>query len=215
MTPHALPQTLAFPLLAPPKAGEVVEVRPGIFWARLALPFRLDHVNLYLLEDGAGWAVIDTGIGDEHTREMWQALLARLGHRLTRVIVTHFHPDHVGMAGWLCETTGRAPRHEPDRISVRAHWRSISIPQQLEAEPYRSFYLNHGLPEDVTAEMLGERQRYLRMVTGLPRTFRRRSGGAARDRRPAVRRAVRAAATRPSRSCSTAEPTSSCWRPTR
>ncbi|WP_163313978.1 MBL fold metallo-hydrolase, partial [Klebsiella aerogenes] len=65
----------------------------------------LDHVNIYLIEDGDGWAVLDTGIDDAVTRAAWEALVAGplKGRRLTRLIVTHFHPDHIGLAGWLAE----------------------------------------------------------------------------------------------------------------
>ena len=73
------PQTLTFPFPTPPAPGELVEVRPGIFWARLALPFRLDHVNLYLVEDGAGLALIDTGIDNRASRAAWEALFDELG----------------------------------------------------------------------------------------------------------------------------------------
>ena len=167
--------TLHFPFPERPAIGDTIEVAPGILWLRLALPFRLDHVNVYLLEDGPGWAVVDTGIGDDATRVLWQALLARLGRKLTRVIVTHFHSDHVGMAGWLCQTTG-APLY----MSQTEYLTSLSIhlnPEQLEAEPYRSFYLGHGLPPAITIELLALGHRYLRMVTGLPRTFRRMIAG--------------------------------------
>jgi glyoxylase-like metal-dependent hydrolase (beta-lactamase superfamily II) len=167
--------TLQFPFPDRPEIGATIEVAPGILWLRLALPFRLDHVNVYLLEDGPGWAVVDTGIGNDQTRAMWQALLARLGRRVTRVIVSHFHSDHVGMAGWMCEASG-APLY----MSQTEYLTSLSIhhnPEQLEAEPYRSFYLNHGLPPGITIELLALGHRYLRMVTGLPRTFRRMIAG--------------------------------------
>lgn len=166
---------LHFPHPARPEIGTTIEVAPGILWLRLALPFRLDHVNVYLLEDGPGWAVVDTGIGNDQTRAQWQALLAQLGRTLTRIIVTHFHSDHVGMAGWLCEAAG-APLY----MSQTEYLTSLSIhlnPEQLEAEPYRSFYLNHGLPAAITIELLALGHRYLRMVTGLPRTFRRMIAG--------------------------------------
>ena len=86
----------------------MVEVAPGILWARIPLPFRLNHINVYLIEDGDGWAVLDTGIGNEATRAVWDALVAGplAGRPLTRLIVTHFHPDHIGLAGWLCERFG-------------------------------------------------------------------------------------------------------------
>src|SRR5262245_39988411 len=99
---------LVFPVAEPPAAGEATEIAPGILWARIPLPFRLDHINVYLIEDGEGWAVVDTGIGNEATRTVWGALLGGplAGRRLTRLIVTHFHPDHIGLAGWLCERFG-------------------------------------------------------------------------------------------------------------
>ena len=67
---------LRFPLALPPAPGGMAEVAPGITWLRLALPFRLDHVNVYLVEDGLGVAVIDTGLGDAATQAAWEELLA-------------------------------------------------------------------------------------------------------------------------------------------
>ena len=96
---------LVFPFAEPPAPGQVIEVAPGILWARIPLPFRLNHINVYLIDDGDGWAVLDTGIGNDATREVWNALVngPLAGRPLTRLIVTHFHPDHIGLAGWLCE----------------------------------------------------------------------------------------------------------------
>jgi len=169
--------TLRFPFPVPPEIGEMSTVAPGILWLRLALPFRLDHVNVYLLEDGPGYAVVDTGIGDDATRAAWEALLAGplQSRPLTRIIVTHFHPDHVGMAGWLCERTGA-----PLLMSQTEYLTSLMIhldPEALDAEPYRSFYLSRGLAPDVTAKLLANGHRYLLKVTGLPRTFRRMLAG--------------------------------------
>lgn len=84
------------------------EIAPGLFGVRFALPFVLDHVNIWLLADGAGWTVIDAGLGDERTRASWETLLAGFleGRPVTRVLATHFHPDHMGLAGWLCARTG-------------------------------------------------------------------------------------------------------------
>jgi glyoxylase-like metal-dependent hydrolase (beta-lactamase superfamily II) len=84
------------------------ELAPGIFGLRLALPFALDHVNLWLLKDGPGWTLIDTGIANDATRAIWEGLLAASldGRPITRLIATHFHPDHAGLAAWLVERTG-------------------------------------------------------------------------------------------------------------
>ena len=168
---------LTFPFPTPPEAGQAIEVAPGILWLRLALPFRLDHVNIYLLEDGPGYAVIDTGIGDAATQAIWETLLAGplQARPITRIIATHCHPDHVGMAGWLCERTGA-----PLLMSQTEYLTGLNIhldPEALSEEPYRSFYLGQGLDADVTASLLTLGHRYLRMVTGLPRTFRRLIAG--------------------------------------
>ena len=169
--------SLQFPFPERPEIGATIEVAPGIIWLRLALPFRLDHVNVYLLEDGDGYAVVDTGIGDEPTTAHWQTLLdGPLRSRpVTKVIVTHFHSDHAGMAGWLCRTTGA-----PLLMSQTEYLTSLVLrldPEALEAEPYRSFYLNHGLAPDTTAKLLAHGHHYLRMLTGLPPTFRRLIAG--------------------------------------
>ncbi|MCK7474417.1 MAG: MBL fold metallo-hydrolase [Rhodopseudomonas palustris] len=76
---------------------------PGVLWLRLKLPFRLNHVNVYLIADGDGWALFDTGFGNEATIAAWTTLLEGelSGVQLSRVIVSHAHPDHLGLAGWL------------------------------------------------------------------------------------------------------------------
>ncbi len=173
MTILATPPTLEFPFAAPPAPGAAIEIRPGILWARLALPFRLDHVNIYLIEDGAGLALIDTGIDNAASRAAWEALIAGplAGRRLTRVIATHFHPDHIGLAGWLCERFDLQLA-----MSHTEYMMALSIrldPQGLRSEPYRGFYRSHGLGEEATEILLGNGLQYLRMVSPPPRTFRR------------------------------------------
>jgi glyoxylase-like metal-dependent hydrolase (beta-lactamase superfamily II) len=157
--------------------GAVIEVAPGILWLRLALPYRLDHVNVYLLEDGAGFAVLDTGLDDAPTRAAWEALLAGplAGRPLTRILVTHYHPDHIGLAGWLCERFALSLLMSQTEYLV-----SLAIhldPGALNAEPYRSFYRSHGLDADTTERLLTNGHRYLRMISRLPRTFRRLIAG--------------------------------------
>jgi glyoxylase-like metal-dependent hydrolase (beta-lactamase superfamily II) len=177
MSAHSHPTALTFPHPAPPAPGRPTEVAPGILWLRLALPFRLDHVNVYLIEDGAGWALLDTGLDDATTRAAWEALLAGplAARPLTRVLVTHYHPDHMGLAGWLCARFGL-----PLLMSQTEYLVSLNIhldPGALNAEPYRSFYRSHGLDGDTTERLLTGGHRYLRMISGLPRTFRRLIAG--------------------------------------
>jgi glyoxylase-like metal-dependent hydrolase (beta-lactamase superfamily II) len=94
---------LTYPFETPLVAGPALEIAPGVLWLRMPLPFALNHINLWALDDGDGWAVVDTGICNEVTAAAWRAQFASSPDKrpLTRVFVTHMHPDHIGMAGWL------------------------------------------------------------------------------------------------------------------
>ncbi len=99
---------LHFPFPTPPPPGTVLEVAPGILWIRMPLPFALDHINLWALDDGDGWTLIDTGIGNAETLALWQSLFTGplAGKPVTGLICTHFHPDHMGLAGPLASRWG-------------------------------------------------------------------------------------------------------------
>ncbi len=164
---------LVFPHTAPPAPASTIEVAPGILWARLALPFLLDHVNIYFIDDGAGWALIDTGLGDKATQAAWQPLLDGLLRErpLTRIIATHFHPDHVGAAGFLLQRFD-----VPLYMSATEYLQSLNIqcdPGALEAEHYRRFYLEHGLDAATTGRVVTSGHAYLKLTSGLPPTYRR------------------------------------------
>jgi glyoxylase-like metal-dependent hydrolase (beta-lactamase superfamily II) len=156
-----------------------MEVAPGVLWLRLALPFALDHVNVYLIEDGAGWAVVDTGLGDDRTRLVWERVIAReLGGRpLTRIICTHFHPDHVGQVGWLSARDGLElwmPRTEyyfSMMLQAKSNLDALDSPSHL------AFFRRHGLDEAATDALIHRGHAYLKMTTGLPSSFRRIAPG--------------------------------------
>lgn len=95
---------LEYPFAEQPAVGAATEVAPGVLWLRMPLPFKLDHINLWAIRDGERWTIVDTGVQSPEIAEAWRRLLAAdgaLGTGVSRVIVTHMHPDHVGMAGWL------------------------------------------------------------------------------------------------------------------
>jgi glyoxylase-like metal-dependent hydrolase (beta-lactamase superfamily II) len=94
---------LVYPLEQTPAWGEAVEVASGVLWMRMPLGGSLAFINVWAIEDGEGWAVVDTGMQTEQTAKAWRQLFkAGLGGRpITRVFVTHLHPDHIGLAGWI------------------------------------------------------------------------------------------------------------------
>lgn len=164
---------LTYPIAQPPAPGSLTQIAEGVQWLRLPLPYRLNHVNIYLIEDGPGWAVLDTGLGTDTCRAAWDAILAGplAGRPLTRMIVTHYHPDHVGLAGWLHRRFGlelSMPRPE--------YLYSLALqyaPGDLGAETYRSFYQRHGLSPELTELVLQRGHEYLRRTTGVPTTYHR------------------------------------------
>lgn len=101
---NALPLTeLEYPIERAPEPGEVVELVPGVHWARLPLAGALRHINVWLLEDGDGWTLVDTGLNAPEVRAAWEGPLHDYlgGRPLRRLICTHHHPDHAGLATWL------------------------------------------------------------------------------------------------------------------
>lgn len=94
---------LTYPIDEVPDMGETIEVAPGVLWARMPLPFALDHINVWLLEDDEGWTIVDTGVRSKEIQAAFRQILANEGggRPITGVVVTHYHPDHVGNAGWF------------------------------------------------------------------------------------------------------------------
>jgi len=164
---------LIFPHVEPPAPAGAIEVAPGILWVRLALPFRLNHVNVYLIDDGAGWTLVDTGLGNQATLTAWQALLGGMLRErpLTRIIATHFHPDHVGAAGFLLQHFD-----VPLYMAATEYLHSLNVhldPGALEAPHYRRFYLEHGLDAETTERVVTGGHAYLKLTSGLPPTYHR------------------------------------------
>jgi glyoxylase-like metal-dependent hydrolase (beta-lactamase superfamily II) len=99
------PQRIEYLPVEIPNGGEFTEVVPGVLWLRIPMPMDLNHINLWLLEDGDGWTLVDSGLNADMCKETWEALEKKLfvDRPLKRIFVTHLHPDHIGLAAWLQE----------------------------------------------------------------------------------------------------------------
>ena len=167
---------LRFPVAIPPQAGEILPIAPGVFWLRMPLPFALDHINLWLLEDGPGWTIVDTGYAMPESKSAWEQIFSEhLGARpVTRVIVTHFHPDHVGLAGWLVERW-RVPLWITEKEWLYARVMSRGGDDFVPLR--RDFARRAGL-DPASSELFGEREKsYRRGVPSVPPAFRRIADG--------------------------------------
>jgi glyoxylase-like metal-dependent hydrolase (beta-lactamase superfamily II) len=162
-----------------PGPGEVRLLHPGLLRVRMPLPFPPGHVNLWLLEHDGGWLAIDTAISGRTTRELWDQVLARPelgGRKLTALLVTHFHPDHIGLVGWLCERFGILPRMTRiEWLMARALWYD-SGPQMMAQQI--AAYVRAGCSAEYLAFVEGRGALYQRAVGELPRAFHAiRDGG--------------------------------------
>ena len=162
-----------YPFPNPPAPGTTSEVAPGVHWLRMALPFQLDHINLWLLEDHGSWLMIDTGLGNEPTRALWDRIFAdKIGSRpVKRVLVTHYHPDHAGNAAWLCSRTGAElwmTRGEYLTVHAARHGAAGYSP-----EAQKELFCAHGLDEAQANALLARGGLYKTMVPDFPFSHRR------------------------------------------
>lgn len=99
---------LSYPFEAGPATGEAMDIAPGVKWMRMPLGGALAFINVWAIKEQGGWAVVDTGMQTPATAQAWRRLFAETfgGEPVTRVLVTHMHPDHIGMAGWMTRKFG-------------------------------------------------------------------------------------------------------------
>ena len=167
------------PFEAPPETGQAIEVAEGVLWMRLPLPMALDHVNVYALDDPDGWTIIDTGFDSKRSRAIWESLLAGplRGKPLARVLVTHHHPDHIGLAGWF-QARGA------DLLTTRTAWlyaRMLTLDEQgTPAAEQLAFWRAAGMTPDLIAKRQSERPfNFCDVVHPLPLGFSRLTEGQA------------------------------------
>ncbi len=164
---------IRYPFPEPPAEGEAIELAEGVLWLRLPLPMKLDHVNVYALDEGDGWTVFDTGFDTRRSRAIWERLLAGplAGRPVRRVIASHHHPDHIGLAGWF---QGQGA----ELWTTRTAWlfaRMLTLDEQpLPVAESLAFWRAAGMDADVLAARAQERPfNFCDIVAPLPLGFRR------------------------------------------
>jgi glyoxylase-like metal-dependent hydrolase (beta-lactamase superfamily II) len=167
-------EAIRHPFEAPPERGAAIEVAPGILWLRLPLPMALDHVNVYALDEGDGWTLIDTGFDTRTTRAIWAELIAGpLGGRpIRRVVVTHHHPDHIGLAGWF------QAEHGAELWTTRTAWlfaRMLVLDEQERPSAESiAFWRAAGMDPELLAQRAEERPfNFCDVVAPMPLGFHR------------------------------------------
>ncbi len=180
---NALEQRLDYPFGdALPEPGRTLEVAPGIKWIRMSLPFVLNHINLWLLRDvidgRPGWTVVDCCITHEASIAQWEQVIAGEleGLPILRVIVTHMHPDHVGMAHWLCQ------RFEAPLWISATDFHVARLGSQsttgFGGEGAARFFASHGLLDPDSLEQIRHRKSYYpNLVPSVPESFHRLMDG--------------------------------------
>jgi len=165
-----------------PAPGETLEVADGVRWIRMGLPFQLDHINLWLLRDHIdgrdGWTVVDCCVSRDDAKAQWERIFETQlqGLPVLRVMVTHMHPDHVGLAYWLCERWNAplwisATDYNTARLASQT---TTGFGGPMAAE----FFASHGLTDPDSVEKIKARASYYpSLVPDVPRRFRRLRDG--------------------------------------
>jgi glyoxylase-like metal-dependent hydrolase (beta-lactamase superfamily II) len=160
-----------------PPFGEPREVAPGIVLLRMPLPFLYDHINIYLFEEPGGWALMDSGVDDNVCRMIWTDVLGNFlgGKAPTRLVGSHFHSDHIGLAGWL---------HDRFAMPFYMTTQDYLLARLLQAGPdaasnaaEAAHFRRMGLTAGEIAEIPSRAQDYQRLMAPLPGSFRRLSAG--------------------------------------
>lgn len=170
---------ITYPFAVPPAEGAATEVADGVLWLRLPLPMALDHVNIYALDDGDGWTIIDAGLSSKRGRALWDRILTAgplAGKPVRRVVLTHHHPDHVGLAGWF------QSEHGAELVATRTAWlyaRMLTLDEQDQPPPETlAFYRGAGMDPEIYKSRATERPfNFADVVWPMPLGFTRIAEG--------------------------------------
>ncbi len=161
----------------PPEPGQALAVAPGVYWVRMPMPMALDHVNLWLLDDGNAWTVVDCGLNNDATRGLWDQVFERhlQGRAVQRVICTHMHPDHIGLADWLCR------RWQVPLLMTQGEYLSARLISSglapTTTEGMLEHFRAHGAAPQHLQDLAARGNMYMQMVPAVPQSFRRLEAG--------------------------------------
>ncbi|ORU90833.1 MAG: MBL fold metallo-hydrolase [Cycloclasticus sp. symbiont of Poecilosclerida sp. M] len=164
---------LEYPISEKPNFGEPLEVSEDIFLLKMSIPYALDHINLWLLRDAGGWTIVDSGYHSEEVVELWKTVLSGFCNNepIQKIIITHFHPDHVGMAQWLADTTG-APIYmsQIEYLMTNLACQEYSEKQKGQRSKY---FTRFGLPAEKISDLKKKVGGYLNSVPEAPVSYQR------------------------------------------
>jgi len=168
---------LSYPFSEAPAHGVAQQVADGLHWLRLPLPFALDHINVYLLESDEGWWLVDTGLLTPQTQQLWETIAdAKFSEKpLLGVSCTHMHPDHVGMAGWLCDRW-QVALHMTQAEYLSARLFSLSSPAEVPWN-VEKHYREAGLVGEQIAAVARAFRGFHRVVSPIPTSYCRLRDG--------------------------------------
>ncbi len=136
-----------------PDPGTLAEITSGLSWLRMPLPFALDHINLWVIDEGESWTLVDSGLHNDETKALWHQLFSGplAGKPVGRLLVTHHHPDHFGLAGWLADET-QAPVWMSEIEFCFGSW-LYHLPDETYTPRLRAYYIRQGLPEETAVKL--------------------------------------------------------------
>lgn len=158
---------------------QINEIIPGVLRLKLPLPFRgLDHVYSFLLQDRHGWVVVDTGFGFEQSERIWKQVLTTVFDKapITKLVVTHYHPDHSGMAGWISKN-----HVVLEFMMSRTEWllsRLLCLDRSIEyTQATDRYYADCGVPKDLIVDIRYRRQELNKSISPIPSSYTRLNDG--------------------------------------
>ena len=166
-------EPITYPFEQQPGTGEALEIAPGVRWVRMPLPFELNHINLWLLEEEDGWTIVDTGLNLDDIKANWEAVLDTHCREkpVKRIIVTHCHPDHLGLARWLGEKLKVGTWiTQGEMLNAYAWFHQLP---NYDVDGMVGFFRRHGLAPARADTLFHRGPTYRGRVDGLPTEYRR------------------------------------------